>query len=462
MRTLIQELKEKIGDEVEVFGWVHVRRDMGKISFIDLRDGTAKIQVVLVPDEVDKDSVEAIKKIRPEFVLKISGEVKKRDKKQINPKVFNGDLEILAKSIEIINESKTPPFEIDSDKEINEDIRLKYRYLDLRRDKMRANIVMRAKTIKFIRDYMESKGFVDVETPVLTKGTPEGAREYIVPSRLYPGNFFVLPQSPQQFKQLLMVAGLEKYYQIAKCFRDEDMRGDRQPEFTQLDVEMSFGEQKDILALMEEMFISLVEKLYPEKKITQKPFPILTWQEAMEEYKTDKPDLRKDKDNPNELAFCWIVDFPLFEYSQDEKRLVSAHHPFTSPKPEDMELLEKSPEKVRALAYDIALNGYEIGGGSIRIHQRDLQNKIFEILGLEKKEIEERFGHMLEAFEFGAPPHGGIALGIDRILMLLMKEASIRDVIAFPKTGTGRDLLMNAPSKINPKSLKEANIKLDK
>ena len=462
MRTLIQELKEKIGDEVEVFGWVHVRRDMGKISFIDLRDGTAKIQVVLVPDEVDKDSVEAIKKIRPEFVLKISGEVKKRDKKQINPKVFNGDLEILAKSIEIINESKTPPFEIDSDKEINEDIRLKYRYLDLRRDKMRANIVMRAKTIKFIRDYMESKGFVDVETPVLTKGTPEGAREYIVPSRLYPGNFFVLPQSPQQFKQLLMVAGLEKYYQIAKCFRDEDMRGDRQPEFTQLDVEMSFGEQKDILALMEEMFISLVEKLYPEKKITQKPFPILTWQEAMEEYKTDKPDLRKDKDNPNELAFCWIVDFPLFEYSQDEKRLVSAHHPFTSPKPEDMGLLEKSPEKVRALAYDIALNGYEIGGGSIRIHQRDLQNKIFEILGLEKKEIEERFGHMLEAFEFGAPPHGGIALGIDRILMLLMKEASIRDVIAFPKTGTGRDLLMNAPSKINPKSLKEANIKLDK
>jgi len=462
MRTFIQDLKNKIGDTVEVFGWVHVRRDMGKISFIDLRDGTAKIQVVLVPDEVDKDSVEAIKKIRPEYVLKISGQVKKRDEKQINPKVANGDLEILAKKIEIINESKTPPFEIDSDKEINEDIRLKYRYIDLRRDKMRANIIWRSKVIKFIRDYMDAKGFIDIETPILTKGTPEGAREYIVPSRLYPGTFFVLPQSPQQFKQLLMVAGLEKYYQIAKCFRDEDMRGDRQPEFTQLDVEMSFIEQKDILELLEQMFITMVEKLFPEKKISQKPFPILTWAESMEKYQTDKPDLRKDKNDPDELAFGWVVDFPLFEFSKEEKRLVSAHHPFTSPNPEDLKLLDKSPEKVRAIAYDIVLNGYEIGGGSIRIHKRELQNKIFEILGLEQKEIEDRFGHILEAFEYGAPPHGGIALGLDRILMILMKEESIRDVIAFPKTGTGRDLLMNAPSPLNPKSLKDAHIKLDK
>ncbi|MDD5590071.1 MAG: aspartate--tRNA ligase [Candidatus Portnoybacteria bacterium] len=462
MRTLIKDLKEKIGEQVEIYGWIHVRRDMSKVAFIDLRDATAKIQVVLVPSELG-DQADLIKKLRPEFVLRIKGEVKKRGEKQINSKVFNGDLEILAKELEIINESKTLPFEIDNTaKETGEDIRLKYRYLDLRRDKMRENILMRSKLTKFMRDYMDEKGFADIETPVLTKGTPEGAREYIVPSRLYPGTFFVLPQSPQQFKQLLMVAGLEKYYQIAKCFRDEDMRGDRQPEFTQLDVEMSFADQKEIMALTEGILTSMVEKFFPEKKITAKPFPILTWQESMEKYKTDKPDLRKDKNNPDELAFCWIIDFPLFEQSQEEKRLVSAHHPFTMPNPEDAGLLEKSPEKVRALAYDIALNGYEIGGGSIRIHQRELQNKIFEILGLEEKEIADRFGHMLEAFEYGAPPHGGIALGLDRVFMLLLNEESIRDVIAFPKTGTGRDLLMNAPSPLPPKALKEANIKLDK
>ena len=323
---------------------------------------------------------------------------------------------------------------------------------------MRKNIETRAKIVKFIRDFYVGEGFLEVETPILTKGTPEGAREFIVPSRLHPGKFYVLPQSPQQFKQLLMVAGVEKYFQIAKCFRDEDQRGDRQPEFTQLDVEMSFSDEKEIRGIFEECLIKLIREHFPEKKITQIPFLQLNYEEAMQKYETDKPDFRKERNNPNELAFCWILNFPLFEKDKNG-RLASSHHPFTAPVKEDTKLLENNPEKARAQAYDIVLNGVEIGGGSIRIHKRDLQKKIFEILGLDEKAIQERFGHMLEAFEFGAPPHGGIAPGIDRLVMLLMNEPNIREVMAFPKTGEAEDLMMGAPSEIDDKNLKEIRIK---
>jgi len=325
---------------------------------------------------------------------------------------------------------------------------------------MKKNLVNRHKINLFLRNYFSGKGFTEIETPYLTKGTPEGAREFLVPSRLFKGEFYVLPQSPQQFKQLLMVAGLERYFQIVRCFRDEDQRGDRQPEFTQFDLEMSFTDQEEVLNLMEEAMIKLVEEQYGEKNIMQKPFPRLTYKEAMEKYGNDKPDLRKDKNDKNELAFAWVIDFPMFEKSEEEQKLVAVHHPFTRPQDEDLEILEKDPLKARAIAYDLVLNGFEIGGGSMRIHERDLQNKIFEILGLSKEEIESRFGHILEAFTFSPPPHGGLALGLDRLVMLLQGEENIREVMAFPKTSDARDLMMGAPSTLPSKSLDEANIKL--
>ncbi|MDI6778062.1 MAG: aspartate--tRNA ligase [Patescibacteria group bacterium] len=456
-RTLISETTQKIGETVKVCGWVHVRRDHGKIIFIDLRDRTEILQCVIVPS--NKEVYEIGKKLRGEFVVEMRGEIKKRPEKTVNPNIPTGEIELEVKELKILNEAKTPPFEINRDtKEVDEEIRLKYRYLDLRSERMKKNLEMRAKVVKFIRDFYTNKGFLEVETPILTKGTPEGAREFVIPSRLHPGKFYVLPQSPQQFKQLLMVAGVEKYFQIAKCFRDEDQRGDRQPEFTQLDVEMSFFDEKEIRGIFEECLIGLVEKLFSEKKIAQIPFPVLSYEGAMEKHGTDKPDLRKDKNNPDELAFCWIMNFPLFERDKDSQ-LGSTHHPFTAPVDEDLGLLEKKPENVRAQAYDIVLNGVEIGGGSIRIHKKELQRKIFEILGLDEKTIQERFGHILEAFEFGAPPHGGIAPGIDRLVMLLMNEPNIREVMAFPKTGEAEDLMMGAPSEIDDKQLKEVRIK---
>jgi aspartyl-tRNA synthetase len=306
---------------------------------------------------------------------------------------------------------------------------------------------------------LDREGFLEIETPSLTKGTPEGSREFVVPSRLHAGNFYVLPQSPQQFKQLLMVGGVERYFQIARCFRDEDQRGDRQPEFTQLDMEMSFVSQDDVLELNEKMMIDLVREIMPEKKITTAPFPRVTYAESMKKYGNDKPDMRKDKEDQNELAFCWVIDFPMFE--KDEAGKVSAaHHPFCMPNPDDIANLDKDPFKVRAWSYDLVLNGIELSSGSIRIHQRDLQNKVFEILGLKEEEIKERFGHILEAFEYGAPPHGGMAPGIDRLVMILANEPNIREVIAFPKTGDARDPLMGAPSPLQAKSLKEAHVKV--
>ena len=447
---------------MKISGWVNVRRDHGKLIFIDLRDRSGILQVVF--SGANKDLWKSADTLRPEWVVSIEGPIKERPENLKNPKIETGNIELEAEVLEILNESKTPPFEIGQKDKINEELRMEYRYLDLRDPKMQKNLLKRSEVLQFLSNYLKENNFVEIETPSLTKGTPEGAREFVVPSRKHPGKFYVLPQSPQQFKQLLMVAGFERYFQIPRCFRDEDSRGDRQPEFTQLDIEMSFVEEDDVMNLIEEMMVELVKNIFPEKKISKKPFPSIDYDEVMAKYKTDKPDLRKDKNDPNELAFAWIVNIPLFEYSETEKKWVSSHHPFTAltvASAEEDSAMEH-PENLKARAYDLVLNGCEIGGGSIRIHKRELQNKIFEILGLKTPEIEARFGHMLKAFEYGAPPHGGIALGLDRILMILMNESSIREVIAFPKTGDDRDLLIGAPSDISESQLKEIHIKCTK
>lgn len=457
-RTYVTDTIKEIGNEVSVSGWVHTRRDHGKIVFIDLRDKTGLLQVVFVPGSEAYDKVSSI---RPEWVVKITGSVKKRPDNLVNKNLTTGSVEIEAKDIEILNEAKTPPFEIDKEtKGIDEELRLKYRYLDIRSDRMEKNITLRHNIVKFMREFLWKEDFREIETPYLTKSTPEGAREFIVPSRLYPGQFYVLPQSPQQFKQLLMVGGIEKYFQIARCFRDEDQRGDRQPEFTQLDIEMSFVEQEDILEMIEKMMIEMIKKLCPEKKINSTPFPRITYKKCIEEYKNDKPDLRKDKNGKSELSFMWLIDIPLFKYSKTDKKLVSSHHPFTMPNEKEIPLLDKEPEKVTAYAYDLVLNGNEIFGGSVRIHKKDIQEKIFSLLGVKEEEKKRRFGHMLEAFEYGAPPHAGIAGGIDRITAILSGEDAIREVIAFPKTGDARDVMMGAPSPISEGQLKDVHINL--
>ncbi len=569
------------GQEVTLSGWVHRRRDHGDLIFVDLRDRYGLTQVVFDPSE-NQDAHMIAEDLRSEFVVKLTGTVRLRPDGQKNEKMDTGEVEVLVSSVEILNRAKTPPFEIDHPKDANEELRLKYRYLDLRRDRMQGNMVFRHKFIKMLRDIMDEMGFVEIETPMLMKGTPEGSREFIVPARLYPETFYVLPQSPQQLKQLLMVAGMDKYFQIARCFRDEDSRGDRQPEFTQLDMEMSFVEEEDIMAINEEALIKLFKALTPHKELMFDPFPKLTWHDAMSRFGSDKPDLRfemelkdvsdlvsgsdfqvfkqavsdggvvkclrvpggaefsrKDIDDmteiakiygakglayikmteegpaapilkffsdevldailkraeakkgdiiffgadsfevacnalgnvrlacadrfelrdPNKLACCWIVDFPLFEFSEEEGRLVSSHHPFTSPKASDIDLLETDPAKVIAKAYDVAMNGSEIGGGSIRIHSPEVQKKIFKALGVSDEDVETRFGHMLDAFSYGAPPHGGIAWGLDRILMLLRDEPNIREVIAFPKDSKAKDLMTGAPSGLPEATLTEMNIK---
>lgn len=569
------------GQTVTLSGWVHRRRDHGDLVFIDLRDRYGLTQLVFDPSEAP-DAHAIANTARSEFVLNVTGIVRARPKGQVNPDFNTGEIEVLVQKVEILNKAKTTPFEIDQNKEVNEEMRLKYRYLDLRRDRMRDNIVFRHKFIKRLRDLMDERGFVEVETPMLMKGTPEGSREFIVPARLYPGTFYVLPQSPQQLKQLLMVAGMDRYFQIARCFRDEDSRGDRQPEFTQLDLEMSFVQEDDVIALNEAVLKQLLKELVPEKKLKMDPFPRLTWKEAMSRFGTDKPDMRFDMEiqdvselvrnsdfqvfqqalsnggvvkclrveggaefsrkeiddlteiakvygakglayltyaedgvkgpilkffkeeeleairsltgaktgdilffaadeftiacnalgyvrlacgdrfnlrDPNVLALLWVVDFPLFEYSAEENRLVSAHHPFTAPKDEQLSQLDTDPRNVLAKAYDVAMNGSEIGGGSIRIHSPEVQKKIFEVLGISEIEIERRFGHLLEAFQYGAPPHGGIAWGLDRILMLLRDEPNIREVIAFPKDSKAKDLMTGAPSALPEESIKEMHIR---
>jgi aspartyl-tRNA synthetase len=377
-----------------------------------------------------------------------------RPKGTINEKLSTGEIEILVKELEILNPSLNPPFEIEEETEITEETRLKYRYLDLRRKKAFANLVLRSDLYKIIRAFLGSRDFIECETPILTKSTPEGARDYLVPSRVNPGQFFALPQSPQLFKQLLMVAGIEKYYQIAKCFRDEDLRADRQPEFTQLDIEMSFISEEDIFSLTEGLMQLILKEI---KGVDIKtPFPRISYKEAMEKYKSDKPDLRPE--TKEGFAFCWVVDFPLFKYNDEEKRWESEHHPFTSPAESDLENLEADPGKVKSRSYDLVLNGMELGSGSIRIHNGLLQQRIFDMLGIKSEEANKRFGFLLEAFRYGAPPHGGVAFGLDRLLAILSGEESIRETIAFPKNSAAYCPLTGAPSDVEDKQLNELGI----
>ena len=461
-RTLIKDTVNNIGQEVKVIGWANNIRTHGKIIFLDLRDISGTLQVVFAADKNSK-LMERAKELKPEYVIEITGEVNQRPKGTENPDLLTGKVELLAKELKILSPAKTLPFSIDGDGyDISEEKRLKYRYLDLRRSRLKQNLKLRQEVIHFVRDFLKSKGFFEIETPILTKSTPEGARDFLVPSRLQPGKFYALPQSPQQYKQLLMVAGFEKYFQIARCFRDEDPRADRQAEFTQIDMELSFVSQEDILALIEEMIIGLVKNIFPQKHILQTPFPRLQYKEAMEKYGSDRPDLRKDKENSKELAFAFIVDFPMFEWSEEEKRWKSVHHPFTRPQSENIAEIKNKPEKILAYQYDLVLNGYEIGGGSLRSYKKEILEAVFEVMGHTKSEIREKFGHLLEAFEYGVPPHGGIALGLDRLISLLLNEPNIREVIAFPKTGDSRDLMMNAPSEVSKEQLKELCLEIKK
>ncbi|UZQ84055.1 aspartate--tRNA ligase [Thermoanaerobacter sp. RKWS2] len=572
---------EDVDKSVVVMGWVQRRRDHGGLVFIDLRDRTGIVQVVF-SNEVSSEAFEKVQSVRSEYVLAIEGKVVKRAPENVNPKISTGEIEIYANTLKILSKSETPPFPIEDRSNVSEAIRLKYRYLDLRRPSMQQNLMTRFKITKVVRDFLNRNGFIEIETPLLIKSTPEGARDYLVPSRIYPGKFYALPQSPQIFKQLLMISGFDKYYQIAKCLRDEDLRADRQPEFTQIDIEMSFVEVEDVLKINEKMIAEIFkETLGIDVPI---PFKRLSYQESMERFGTDKPDLRfgmelkdlsdivaqsefnvfknalknngsvrginvkgaasmprrqldelvefaktygakgllwiqvfekevkspatkflseeemkkilerleaeagdlllivADKDeivfdtlahlrlelgkrfnliDENKYEFVWIVDFPLLEYDEGEKRYVAKHHPFTAPKDEDIELLEKEPLKVRAKAYDIVLNGTEIGGGSIRIHDTELQKRMFKVLGFSEEKAWERFGFLMEAFKYGAPPHGGIAYGLDRLAMIITGSDTIRDVIAFPKTQNAVCLMTDAPSEVSEEQLKELHIKVD-
>ena len=460
-RTYIKDLKEKQGSEVTIKGWVDIRRDQGKLIFLDFRDMTGKVQGVILPNAKEAHDVGAI--LRSEWVVEVRGKVNPRPEKNVQKDKLNGDIELEILAITVLNQSETPPFDLSSDgKEIGEESRLRYRYVDLRCDRLQKNIRTRGKVTQLVRNELYAKGFTEIETPLLTKSTPEGSRDYIVPSRIEQGKFYALPQSPQQYKQLLMSAGMEKYFQVARCMRDEDTRGDRQPEFTQLDMEMSFVKQEDVMALNEELLIKVVKTYYPEKEIQEIPFPRLTYKEAMEKYKSDKPDLRKDKNNPNLLAFCWVIDFPFFEKAE-KGGWTFTHNPFSAPKPEHMEWLmkEEKIEEILTTQYDVALNGFEIGGGSIRNHQPEALKKVFKIMGYSDERIENNFGHMLKAFGWGTPPHGGIAWGFDRLMMILENEPNIREVIAFPKTGEGRDLMMESPAEADPEQLLELGIKIN-
>lgn len=570
-----------IGEQIVLKGWVQKRRDLGGLIFIDLRDRTGIVQVVFNPEE-SKEALAIAEKIRNEYVLDIKGTVVGREVGTINENLKTGKIEIKAKEVSIINESKTPPFVIDNKTDVSEDVRLKYRYLDLRRPVMFETFKMRHQVTKVVRDFLDSEGFLDIETPILTKSTPEGARDYLVPSRVHPGEFYALPQSPQLFKQLLMVGGIERYYQIARCFRDEDLRADRQPEFTQIDIETSFLSQDDIIAMMEAM----MQKMMKEVKgleITI-PFARMPYDEAMARYGSDKPDTRfglelvdlseivkdssfkvfagavasggqvkainvkggavkysrKDIDALTEFVavygakglawlkaeedelkgpiskfiteeealgiksaleveagdlllfvadkrsvvadalgalrlklgkelalidqskfnFLWVTDWPLLEYDEEAGRYFAAHHPFTMPVREDLAQLDSDPGAVRAQAYDLVLNGYELGGGSLRIFEKDIQEKMFSILGFSQEEAREQFGFLLEAFEYGTPPHGGIALGLDRLVMLLAGRTNLRDTIAFPKTASASCLLTEAPGEVSEAQLKELNLSL--
>jgi aspartyl-tRNA synthetase len=432
--------------------------------FLDLRDATGKVQAVVLPNH--EAALGVAQQLRTEWVVEVTGIVNKRPEKNIKQGVINGDVELEVLSITVLNEATTPAFDISTDGyEVNEEVRLEKKYLDHRRARMQRNIRMRHKVMKFLRDEFDARGFLEIETPLLTNPTPEGSRSYLVPSRLWQGSFYALPQSPQQYKQLLMAGGFERYFQFAKCMRDEDTRGDRQPEFTQLDIEMSFASRSEVMKINEDILIKLVTTLFPEKKIQEVPFPVYTYDEVMKKYGSDKPDFRTDKNDPNLLAFAWVVDFPFFEKTGEDNvdgtgEWTFTHNPFSRPKDEHMDLLMKkeSIKDILTTQYDVVLNGYELGGGSIRNHNPEALRKVFEIMGYSDERINQNFGHMLEALGSGTPPHGGIAWGFDRLLMILLNEPNIREVMAFPKTGEGKDLLMQAPSPAPEKTLRELGI----
>lgn len=465
-RILCADIGQREGKRVVLAGWVHVRRDHGKIIFIDLRDRSGLAQCVFLSNNVEL--FKCAGQLRSEWVVELIGEIKTRPENLINKDISSGSWEVLVSDLKVITQSETPIFDLETDgHELNEEIRLKHRYLDLRRPRLQKNLHFRHQINQFIRNYLSDKGFTEVETPIISKSTPEGARDFLVPSRKYPGQFYALPQSPQQYKQLLMVAGLERYFQIARCFRDEDTRGDRQPEFTQLDLELSFTDEEEVMGLVEDLYVKIVTQLFPNKKIQKNPFPRMTYQEAMTQYQTDRPDLRPDPNDSDELAFVFINDsFPAFEYKKGDKRWGSVHHPFTQPNVKNAAELKsqfkKDPAAITARQYDLVLNGFEIGGGSIRIHDPELLQTVFELLGNNPQDVQEQFGHLLEAFKYGVPPHGGMAMGLDRFIAIINNEPNIREVIAFPKTGDAQDLMMNSPSHVSKEQLDELGISIKK
>ncbi|MBU1014938.1 aspartate--tRNA ligase [Patescibacteria group bacterium] len=460
-RIFTAKAAQRVGERVKLAGWIATRRDHGKLVFLDLRDKEGLMQLVLTPKE--KAPYETAQHLSSECVVEVHGTVRERPENMRNPELETGNVEVQVDSLLVLAVADQLPIPIDTaGYEIDEEKRLRWRYLDLRRSRLHENLVLRHKMAQFLRGKLMEVGFVEIETPLLTRSTPEGARDFLVPSRLQPGKFFALPQSPQQYKQLLQVAGFERYFQFARALRDEDPRGDRQAEHTQLDIEMSFVEQEDILQLVEDIYKELVRTLFPEKRIQKDPFPRIPYKETMEKWDTDRPDLRKNKEDSDELAFVFVVDFPAFEWKEREKRWDAVHHPFTKPQTDSMEEIKKDPAKVRAWQYDLVLNGHEVGGGSLRITDPKFLEEVFAFMGNKREEVREKFGHLLEAFRYGVPPHGGMAMGFDRLCSVLMKEPNIREVIAFPKTGDNRDLMMGAPSEVSEEQLKELHIKTEK
>ena len=459
-RILIKDTPEKVGEIVLIKGWVNIRRDHGKLIFLDIRDRSGLIQVVVNP-KVSAEAHQIASELRNEFVVELEGKINPRGEKQINPELVTGKIELELTKLTILSRAKALPFEINDDtRKINEETRMKHRYLDLRSERMAKNLRLRDKVTTLVRDYMHRNDFVEIETPMLTKTSPEGARDFLVPSRLQPGKFYALPQAPQQYKQLLMIAGMERYFQLARAMRDEDLRGDRQLEHTQIDLEMSFAKERDVLDLVEGLMIYVAESC--GKKIWKKPFPVFTHDEAVKQFGADKFDLRGTEKDPNVMAFAWVVDFPLFEKG-DDGQLTFAHNPFSAPKEADVASLMKNEklESLHAQQYDLVCNGFELASGGVRISDPTVQRKVFEIMGLSPEVAEERFGHLVNAYEYGAPPHAGMAPGLDRLVMLLANEDNIREVTAFPVNSSGQSSVMDAPSPAGEKQLKELHIKLD-